>query len=113
MHELSITRSVVAIVAEQAGGRAVTRVQLEIGQLSAVMPDAIRFCFDACTQGTPLAGARLEIIEIAGRGRCQDCGEEAPMQAPFGRCTVCGSGRLAVCAGEELNIREMELATCA
>ncbi len=113
MHELSITRTVVAIVAEQAAGRTVTRVRLEIGQLCAVMPDAIRFCFEACTQGTALAGARLEIIEIAGRGRCQQCGAEAPMQEPFGRCTVCSTGRLAICAGEELDIREMELATCA
>ena len=67
MHELSITRNVVAIVTERAQGQRVTRVRLEIGRLSAVVPDSIRFCFDICAQGTPLEGAELEIIESAGQ----------------------------------------------
>lgn len=67
MHELSITRNVVAIVSERAVGQRVTRVRLEIGRLSAVVPDSIRFCFEICAQGTPLEGAELEIVESAGR----------------------------------------------
>ena len=46
MHELSITRNIGAIVGEHARGRKVTRVRLKIGKLSAIMPDAIRFCFE-------------------------------------------------------------------
>ena len=67
MHELSITRNVVAIVSERAEGQRVTRVRLEIGRLTAVVPDSIRFCFDICAQGTPLAGAELEIVERPGQ----------------------------------------------
>jgi hydrogenase nickel incorporation protein HypA/HybF len=67
VHELSITRNVVAIVSERAVGQRVTRVRLEIGRLSAVVPDSIRFCFDICAQGTPLEGAELEIMESAGQ----------------------------------------------
>jgi hydrogenase nickel incorporation protein HypA/HybF len=67
VHELSITRNVVAIVSERAEGQRVTRVRLEIGRLSAVVPDSIRFCFDICAQGTPLEGAELEILESAGQ----------------------------------------------
>jgi len=66
VHELSITRNVVAIVSEQAQGQRVTRVRLEIGRLSAVVPDSIRFCFEICAQGTTLEGAELEIVESAG-----------------------------------------------
>ena len=62
MHELGLTRNIVAICAEHAGGRRVTRVRLEIGDEAAVMPDAIRFCFDVVAQGTLVEGARLEII---------------------------------------------------
>ncbi|MEC7192467.1 MAG: hydrogenase maturation nickel metallochaperone HypA, partial [SAR324 cluster bacterium] len=46
MHELSITQNLVAIVEEHARGQRVKRVTLEIGKLSGVMADAIRFCFD-------------------------------------------------------------------
>ena len=44
MHELSITRNVVAIVSDCAQGRRVRRVTLEVGKLSGVMTDAIAFC---------------------------------------------------------------------
>jgi hydrogenase nickel incorporation protein HypA/HybF len=67
VHELSITRNVVAIVSERAAGQRVTRVRLEIGRLSAVVPESIRFCFDICAQGTVLEGAELEIVASAGQ----------------------------------------------
>jgi len=113
MHELSITRSVVAIVAERAAGQKVTRVRLEIGALSAVMPDAIRFCFGICAADTPLAGAVLDIDEIPGLGICNDCGTEVNLTALIGRCPECGTANLRLTAGQELNIKEMELASCA
>jgi len=46
---LGIARSVVAICSERANGAAVRRVTLEIGKLSAVLPESIRFCFDTCS----------------------------------------------------------------
>jgi hypothetical protein len=65
MHELGLTRNIVAICSEHAEGKRVTRVRLEIGSLSAVMPDAIRFCFDVVAEGTPCEGALLEIVDVA------------------------------------------------
>ena len=112
MHELSLTRSVVAIVSERAAGQRVTRVRLEIGRLSAVMPDAIRFCFDICAADTALAGARLDIDEIPGRGRCNDCGADVVLVALVGRCPACGTSSLRLIAGQELNIKEMEVESC-
>jgi hydrogenase nickel incorporation protein HypA/HybF len=113
MHELSITRSVVAIVSERAAGQRVTRVRLEIGCLSAVVPDAIRFCFDICAAGTPVAGAALEIDTIPGLGCCNDCGSEIRLSALVGRCPSCGTASLRLIAGQELNIKEMEVESCA
>ena len=66
MHELGITRSVIAICVENSGGAVVKRVTLEIGKLSAILPDAVRFCFDICAKGTVVEGAALEILEIQG-----------------------------------------------
>ena len=109
MHELSIAKGIVEICAERAGDARVTRVRLEIGQLSAVMPDAVRFCFDVCARDTVLEGAELEIIETAGRALCRDCDSEVALEQLVGRC-ACGSTNLRVIAGDELKIREMELA---
>jgi hydrogenase nickel incorporation protein HypA/HybF len=112
MHELGITRSVVAIcvehLARQGSARRVTQVTLEVGKLAAVMPDALRFCFEICAQGSVVEGATLEIIEIPGRARCRDCGTAVDLEQLFGRCE-CGSTDLEVTGGEELKIKQMEV----
>jgi hydrogenase nickel incorporation protein HypA/HybF len=66
VHELSITRDLVALVGEAAKGRRVVRVVLEVGTSAGVMPDAIGFCFDVVCKGTPLEGAELAITEVEG-----------------------------------------------
>ncbi len=108
MHEFGITQNIVAIATEHAKGAKVQRVTLEIGKLSAIMPDAIRFCFDVCCKDTVLEGANLEIIEISGLGRCRHCGAEILLEQPFGICR-CGSVELEVIRGEELKIKELEI----
>ncbi|MBD2165520.1 hydrogenase maturation nickel metallochaperone HypA [Calothrix sp. FACHB-156] len=108
MHELGITQNIVAIVTEHAQGKKVQRVALEIGKLSAIMPDAIRFCFDICAQGTVLEGAKLEIIEIPGLAECRQCGNKIALDKPFGICE-CGSVQLNLITGEELKIKEIEI----
>ncbi len=108
MHELGITQNIVAIVSEHSNGKKVRRVLLEIGKLSAIMPDAVKFCFDICSQGTVLENAKLEIIEITGLAVCRQCGTKIPLEKPFGKCN-CGSSQLDLIAGEELKIKEIEV----
>ena len=81
MHELSIANGIVEICAERAGDARVIRVRLEIGQLSAVMPDAVRFCFDVCARNTVVEGAALEIVETPGRALCRECDREVAIGA--------------------------------
>ena len=109
MHELGIAQEVVAIAEERAGERRVTRVVLQVGKLSGVLPDAVRFCFEACAEGTVVAGALLEIIETPGLGRCRACGADAPLDRPYGQCG-CSNTDLEWIAGDELRVKELELA---
>jgi hydrogenase nickel incorporation protein HypA/HybF len=108
MHELGITRNIVSIVEEAARGRRVRRVTLDVGKHAGVIPGALLFCFDVVAQGTALEGARLDINEIAGRGRCRDCGRVFETASLYEACT-CGSHQIERLAGEELKIREMEV----
>ncbi len=108
MHELAITESIVAGVAEHVDGARVTRVVLEIGRLSGVVPDALRFCFDLCAAGTALAGARLDIIEVPGRARCRTCTAERDV-ADFLELCACGSADLQLLEGQELRIKTVEV----
>jgi hydrogenase nickel incorporation protein HypA/HybF len=109
VHELAITQEVVAMVSERVAGARVTRVVLEIGRLSAVLPDAVRFCFDLCVEGTPLEGAVLQVIETPGQARCRACGGTVTLSRPFGVCG-CGGTDLEWLSGDELKIKEVEVA---
>ena len=101
----------VAIVSERAQGQKL-RVTLEVGRLSGMFAEAIRFCFDICSQGTPLEGAALQIVEVEGRGECAACGAAPVMTMPLGRCPVCREPSLRIVAGAELKIKVMEVESC-
>lgn len=108
MHELAITQEILAIACDRTGGARIKRLVVEIGKLSAVLPDAVRFSFELCSQETPAEGATLEIIETPGLGRCRKCQAEVAMETPLGRC-ACGSTDLDWLSGEELKIKELEI----
>jgi hydrogenase nickel incorporation protein HypA/HybF len=108
MHELGITQEIVARAADRAEGRRVVRVVVEIGRLTAVLPDAVRFCFDLCAEGTPVEGAELRIVETPGKARCRACAAVLELDRPFGRC-ACGNTDLEWLGGEELRITAIEV----
>ena len=112
MHELGITRNIVAIVEEAAKGRKVRRVHLEVGKLSGILAPAIAFCFDVVCKESALEGAALSIHEVEGRARCRACERELETPTLFTACG-CGSRDLVRLAGEELKITTMELEEAA
>lgn len=66
MHELSVTREIVAIACNAASGQRVRVISVQVGELSCVSPDALAFCFDVVAQGTLAEGARLDIRRTDG-----------------------------------------------
>lgn len=108
MHELAITEGIVSGVRERTGDAQVARVIVEIGRLSGVVPDSVRFFFGLCAEGTPLAGATLEIIDVPGRIRCRACGSEAEAQDWVLACP-CGSLDVALLNGQELLVKAVEV----
>jgi hydrogenase nickel incorporation protein HypA/HybF len=108
MHELAITESMVATVAEHVGEARVARLRVQVGSLAGVVPHALRFCFEICARGTVLEGAALEIDEIPARGSCRQCGAEIAMASFLDFCR-CGSAELELLAGQELRIKHVEV----
>lgn len=108
MHELALTESVVTTVSEHVGDAALRELTLEVGTLSGVVADSMRFCFDICTAGTRLEGAALEIIETPGVARCRDCGDEVTLPDALALCP-CGSANLEILDGSQLKIKHVEV----
>lgn len=108
VHELALTTSVIDMITERLRPVRVTAVQLEIGRLSGVLPEAVRFCFDLATEGTALAGARLDISEPAGCAHCRSCGAGFDAVDVLVVCG-CGSADVEVTGGGDVLIRSVEV----
>ena len=109
MHELAITEGVIEAVTGRLPGARITCVRLEIGALSGVAADSVRFCFDVVTEGTDLQGARLEITEPPSRCMCRICGSEFEPDGPILLCP-CGSPDISVLTGQDLKITSVMVA---
>jgi hydrogenase nickel incorporation protein HypA/HybF len=112
MHEMSLAEGIVQLVEDTVradGCKKVSAVWLEIGQLAAVEKEALRFCFDAVARDTVAEGARLEIIETPGQGRCMKCEANVAVAALYEACPVCGSYQIQVTGGSEMRVKELEV----
>lgn len=112
MHELSICEAIVGRLRpylEENPGCRVRRVFVEIGRLSGVDPEALRFAFPAATQSAGLAGIELEIARRPVTLRCCACGVEAEVKNFEMKCGACGSAEVKIAGGRELKITSFEI----
>lgn len=109
MHELSLADAAVRICCEHALGRTVTKVELKVGRLRQVVPDALEFAFELVAQGTPVEGAELAIEDVPARVRCGACGQATEIEQFPLACRACGSFAVEVVAGEEFHVESLEV----
>ncbi|HEX5847161.1 MAG: hydrogenase maturation nickel metallochaperone HypA [Rhodoplanes sp.] len=112
MHEMSLTESLVELIEnerEKQGFSRVRSVQVTLGALGHVDPDAVRFCFDAVARGTIVEGARLDIRTVPGQAWCLDCAKKIRIADRMAACPECGQHRLQVTGGNDLRLDELEV----
>ncbi|MDH5552433.1 MAG: hydrogenase maturation nickel metallochaperone HypA [Nitrosomonas sp.] len=112
MHEMSLAENVLQIIEDAADEQKFTRVKtvwLEIGQLSCVEPDALRFHFEVVTRDSLAHQAQLEIIKIPGQGCCNQCATELPMDSIYDLCPNCGSYEICIIRGDEMRVKELDV----
>lgn len=120
MHEFSTMSSIVATVLEEGEkhhATAITKVVLNIGELTFLGEEQLRFAFQVLSQDTLLDGAELVINHVAPEVRCS-CGyagdveyeEKKDFHVRFPRlhCPECGD-RVDVQQGRECLIKHIEI----
>ncbi len=112
MHEYSVAQHIATILSEVAEehGRSVQAATVAVGPLSMIVPELLQEAWAAITDGSPLQGSELRIEHVAIRATCQDCGHDTESFTPFIKCEACGSLRLKLASGHELQVLEAELA---
>ena len=112
MHEMSIAQSLIEVVKEEMlkhDARTLRSVRLNIGKMSAIVPDSLSFCFTVITTGTELEGARLIMDVIPLRGFCNECKKEFEIKEYAFVCPFCNSSDINTISGQDLTIVEMEV----
>ncbi len=114
MHELSVVFYIIDEVKEVAAANDVSeisKVTLQLGEVSTVIPSYLKDCWKwASAKHRLLEKAELEIEPIRALTYCDDCGKLYPTLR-FGKtCPYCGSGRTWLKQGQEFLIKEIECA---
>jgi len=110
MHEISLLENVLEILLEYAESQDFTQVKkvcLEVGQLSSIETDALRFGFDVVMKNTLAENAELEIIIAEGLGICQQCKKMVNIQALHDPCPLCGHADVKVAQGMDMKIKDL------
>ncbi len=112
MHELSLMAATLEIALEYAQRHNVQKIlqlNLRVGAISGVVPEALEFAFDACTQDTIAAGAKLQIELVPALCYCKDCDREfAPPEFIYA-CPNCGQISSKLLQGRELQLTSLEV----
>ena len=102
MHELSIADAIVRIACAHAGGRRIESVEVKVGHLRQVVPDALAFAFTLVAEGTRRARAPSWYGVVPAAGVCRACGIESELPGFPLACAACGSLDVELVRGEEL-----------
>jgi hydrogenase nickel incorporation protein HypA/HybF len=111
MHEFSIVQSIVDIALESANLHHiehVSAVEVEVGQASGVVPEAMEFAWEAAIKGTPLSEASLKIKQIPLTVKCSICQFHYDPEEIFEACPHCGGINPEILTGKELKVVAIE-----
>jgi hydrogenase nickel incorporation protein HypA/HybF len=107
---MSLAGGVLDLLERSAAGegfRRVTCLRLEVGKLSGVEVESLRFALETIAPGTLLDGARIEIDEPPGEAMCMACGRLTAVAERGDACAHCGGFRLTPTGGMELRVIDL------
>lgn len=113
MHELGIVFYIIKDVKEVAQENEVehvSKVIMNIGEVSTVIPDYLTDCWKWAVKKEPLLeGCELEVQTIPAVSWCDDCKKEFPTVEHGKSCPFCGGGNTWLLRGNEVEIKEIEV----
>jgi len=120
MHEISIAGAIIDSVLDAARKNSATGVKevfLEIGELTALNPDQLKFIFKTITAGTIAEGAAYNIRVMKTLIDCKKCSYKGPIESfeklhfflPVIKCPECGEPEVDIVGGRECCVRKINI----
>ncbi len=105
MHEMSIAAAIVEEATRIAGEHGVSRIEeleVQIGVIRQVVPEALEMAFAFASEGTPVEGAQLHVTEEQLVAVCNDCDCMFLPAIDNFLCPKCGRANARIVAGNHI-----------
>lgn len=109
---MSIAQNILEIVdeymAKDQNGN-LLEVAVEIGELVAVVPDSLLFCYNVLVENSKYQDSKLTIKVLPLQGSCNSCHNLFKIENFSFICPSCMATDIAVNGGQELRISHLEV----
>lgn len=119
MHELSMADAIIKTVldvAEKNEAEEIIEVTIEIGKLTMINPEQLKFLLDVLSEDTLLQGSEINIEEVNVEIECNSCDykgstdlDDSDHYLAIVICPQCGERDLSVTAGRECNVKAIKI----
>lgn len=119
MHEYSVMTQLVSALLDELEDRDIDEIEevtLEIGALTFLGEEQMKFAYEALTKDTILEGSDLKVVTVEPKVRCQECGYEGVVEysedpafhydIPIISCPECGE-QPEIVQGKETVIKKV------
>ena len=112
MHEFSIALNIVEIATETAranDAQKVNEVEIDVGDVSGVIYEALELALQSAVIGTILENAHFRLNRIRAGAICNKCRHKfEPGDLPA-VCSNCGSSDIRIIRGKELKVKSINI----
>lgn len=84
-------------------------IRVRVGQLAGVVPEALRFAFEALARGTVAEGGGMEIEMVLALCRCKGCKRTFEPADFIFECPGCGGLDVDILRGREMELSQLEV----
>ena len=112
MHELALIQELCALAtaaATRQGARRIHRLELRVGELGGVNPDALRQAFAVLAATAPWQTTELQLDVVPTRCFCPHCAQAFSPLDVIHACPQCGAISRQVLQGRELELVALEV----
>ncbi|MEO0826309.1 MAG: hydrogenase maturation nickel metallochaperone HypA [Cyanobacteria bacterium J06635_15] len=112
MHEISLMQAALSVAIDHAkanGASRIHRIQLQVGALSGVVPDALAFAFDVVSAGTLAEDAELKLETIPTLCYCAHCQQTFQPSGWVYDCPHCHQLSTDIRQGQDLELTSLEV----
>ena len=114
MHEMPIAAAIVeqAVEAvERHGATRIEAIEVVIGKMRMIVPEALQMAFSAVSEGTIAEGAVLQIEEVPIDALCRVCGHRFEPEIALYLCPKCEQADVEILSGNDMILKSVTAET--